>query len=56
MPYIYSMPRAGLGYVPGQIVSEEFAATHPGMVSPAPEPPKPVVNKQEIEKEAEHDG
>jgi hypothetical protein len=53
MAHIFSMPRPGSGYEPGQIVTEEFAATHPGMVSPAPKP-EPE-SKQKTDKEAESD-
>ena len=36
MAFIFSMPRPSLGYEPGQIVTDDFAATHPGMVSEVP--------------------
>ena len=55
MPFIYSMPRPGLGYSPGDVVTEEFAATHPGMVSRVPDQPKPAAPQRESE-EVESDG
>jgi hypothetical protein len=45
--YIFSMPRPELGYSPGDEVSDEFAATHPGMVSLAPVQTKPALRVSE---------
>ena len=53
MSYIFSMLRPGMGYEPGQIVTDDFAATHPGMVSPAPQPEPAVKAIQHKEDESD---
>ncbi len=57
MPFLFAMPRPGMGYQPGEVVTNDFARRYPGMVRSAPETESAPASAQEQDpaQEAEDD-
>ena len=57
MLYIFALPRPGYGYAPGDEVTDEFAASHPGTCLPAPVWGKPAGDQpaEPVDKETDHE-